>query len=463
MKVTLSLTGEHADRLRRHLFPADGCEAMAIALCGQRLSANWQRLLVQEVYPVPYDQCEERRPDLVRWPVRFLLPLLEQANRRGLSVVKIHGHHVDYPRFSEPDNKSDRALFDCLPGWVDADVPHGSAIFLSDGRMLGRTFSLKHVEPTPIERIVILDHNLRFCFSDDLYPDSIVLPEFTQRHAQAFGQKTVQLLGRLTAVVVGCSGTGSPTIEQLARLGVGRLILVDPDRIEEKNLNRIIHATAADIGRFKVDVIADAVRAMGLGTEVVAIPRSLFDREVVQCVANSDVLFGCMDSAEGRRLLNRLATYYLLPYIDLGVKLVASADGQIEQVSGGVHFLQPGKSSLLSRKVISPEQVRAEGLRRRNPEEYASMRRERYIVGVDEDRPAVISVNLMVSSMAINELLARLHDFRTDGNAGFAEWRVSISHGIFHSRAESFPCPSLVHAVGLGDVEPLLDDPELSA
>ena len=232
---------------------------------------------------------------------------------------------------------------------------------------------------------------------------------------------------------------------------------------EEKNLNRIVHATVADIGRFKVDVLADAVRGMGLGTKVVTIPRSLFDREVVQAVANADVLFGCMDSAEGRRLLNRIATYYLLPYIDLGVKLVAGSDGQIEQVSGAVHFLQPGKSSLLSRKVISPELVRAEGLRRRNPAEYASLRSERYIVGVDEDRPAVISVNMMVSSMAVNEFLARLHDFRTDGNAGFAEWRVSISHGIFHNRAESSPCPSLVHGVGLGDIEPLLDDPELSA
>ena len=47
----------------------------------------------------------------------------------------------------------------------------------------------------------------------------------------------------MSIAVVGCSGTGSPVIEQLARLGVGRLVLVDPDRVEEKNLNRIVNAT----------------------------------------------------------------------------------------------------------------------------------------------------------------------------------------------------------------------------
>jgi len=46
---------------------------------------------------------------------------------------------------------------------------------------------------------------------------------------------------------------------------------------------------------------------------------------------------------------------------------------------------------------------------------------------------------------------------------GFAEWRVSLSHGIFHNSGEGASCPTLVHAIGLGDVEPMLGDPELSA
>ena len=62
---------------------------------------------------------------------------------------------------------------------------------------------------------------------------------FTLRHAQAFGTGTTALLRNLSVAIVGCSGTGSIVAEQLARLGAGRLVLVDPDRVEEKNLNRI--------------------------------------------------------------------------------------------------------------------------------------------------------------------------------------------------------------------------------
>lgn len=68
-----------------------------------------------------------------------------------------------------------------------------------------------------------------------------------------------------------------PVTEQLARLGVGRLVIIDPDRIEVKNLNRILNATMEDAraGRFKVDVLARAIRRMGLGTEAVPLAHDL--------------------------------------------------------------------------------------------------------------------------------------------------------------------------------------------
>jgi len=74
----------------------------------------------------------------------------------------------------------------------------------------------------------------------------------------------------LSVGVVGCSGTGSPVIEQLVRLGVKRLILIDPDIVEAKNLNRIINSTVDDVEnkKSKVLAIADAVQRIGLGTKV---------------------------------------------------------------------------------------------------------------------------------------------------------------------------------------------------
>lgn len=181
------------------------------------------------------------------------------------------------------------------------------------------------------------------------------MPEFARRHVQAFGRGTTSLLRKLSVAVVGCSGTGSPVIEQLARLGFGRLVVVDPDRVEEKNLNRILNATIGDAraGRFKVEVAERSVRQIGLGTEVISIARSLFDQQAVLAVAECDVVFGCMDSVDGRHLLNRLSVFYNLPYFDVGVKLEADGFGGVNQICGTVHYLQPDRSSLLSRGVYT--------------------------------------------------------------------------------------------------------------
>ena len=282
--------------------------------------------------------------------------------------------------------------------------------------------------------------------------------------AQTFGAGTYDRLRRLRIAVVGCSGTGSPLIEQLARNCVGELVLVDPDCVEEKNLNRILNATMDDAkqSRPKVDVAADAIQAMGLGTVVHPHPRTLFDPVAVRAVAACDIVFGCMDSIDGRHLLNKLATFYLLPYFDVGVKLESDGRGGVDQVCGTVHYLQPGGSSLLSRRVYTMDQVRAAGLYRTDPSTYRSQLDDGYIRGVQEDRPAVVQLNSLLASLAVNEFLARLHPFRLDPNADYAVHRLSLSHGIYEHENDGEPCPVLARHVGRGDVIPLLDWAELS-
>lgn len=434
-------------------------------LCGHYTEGEQVRLLACEIYPIPYEYCIERAFDCVKWSTEILIPWLEKANKYGWSIVKIHGHRAEWPWFSAVDTLSDDQLFSSLPGWVDADVPHASVILLSDCRLFGR-WSMGSLPAEPLSQIAVLGDTIDYFEPVDFdRPQADApLPAFTQRHAQIFGHNTTARLRKLSAAVVGCSGTGSPIIEQLARLGIGRLVLIDPDLVEEKNLNRILHTTMADVQnhRYKVDVLAEAVRKIGIGTQVEELPLSLFTRESIHAIAGCDVVFGCMDSVEGRFVLNKLATFYLLPYFDLGVKLEADDDGDISQVSGAVHYLQPGRSSLVSRNVFSMKDVEAEALRRRNPQDYEQRRKEGYIRGVQEDRPAVISVNMMVASMGVNDFLARLHDYRTDGNAKFASWRVSLSHGCFYPESEGITCNILKRHVGRGDIEPPLDYPEMS-
>jgi Prokaryotic homologs of the JAB domain len=65
-------------------------------------------------------------------------PLLERAAAERLSVVKVHSHPTGYAAFSGTDDEGDARLLPMIRGWVEADIPHGSAVMLPDGQMFGR-------------------------------------------------------------------------------------------------------------------------------------------------------------------------------------------------------------------------------------------------------------------------------------------------------------------------------------
>ena len=117
---------------------------------------------------------------------------------------------------------------------------------------------------------------------------------------------------------------------------------------------------------------------------------------------------------------------------------------------------------MLSRGAITRKQLEAEGMRRTDPEEYKRLRKARYIDGVNEDRPAVIAVNMHYASLAVLEFLARVHPYRDDENALFDRFGSSLTQYRFVNDEHPEPCPALARFVGKGDVVPLLGLPSLS-
>lgn len=452
------MTAVQYAQLRTHLFPNDGNEAVSLLLCSRRSGTDRHVFIVHDMLLIPYDECD-RSPTHVRWNTDRIDDLLERAATHSYAIVKVHSHRADSRRFSELDDDSDRTVFGSIASLLDDDLPHASLIMLPDGSLIGRAISTNG-EHREIDTIVVVGDDVQIFHS----MAGSLTEEFARRHAQAFGVGTTRLLRSLAIAIVGCSGTGSIVAEQLARLGVRKLVLVDPDRVEEKNLNRIVNARKEDaaLRRHKVRVLAKAIARIGLGQEIVPLPINLCTREAVLAVAECDVVIGCMDGVEGRHLLNRLATFYCIPYVDVGVRLEADGNGGIENISGTVHYLQPGRSSLFSRGVYSMEEVRAEELRRTSPELYALQRREGYIRGVPEDRPAVISINGFFASLTVNELLARLHPYRNQPNSEFAILGASLAEVQFYPEQEGSVCEVLHRHVGRGDVTPLLDRPALS-
>ncbi len=465
MTSRLRLTGGQVRRLHAHLFHDDK-EAVAIALCGQRRGTGHQ-LLVHKLILIPHEDCDVRSATTIAWSTDLIIPALVEANRRGWSVVKFHSHPGGYNAFSEQDDRSDAALFPSISGWIDHEVRHASVVMLPDGTMFGRTVdNLGQFQP--IDAIVVAGEALKIWRYADVtgYGPIAPTPTYALRHARAFGAITTRRLSGLTVALIGCSGTGSIVIEQLYRLGVGRLVIIDPDVVKDHNLNRILNSTATDAKakRPKVQVIHDALMKVGLGPEILPIARSLYSAEAIKAVAECDIVFGCVDSAEARYLMNRIAAFYVLPYFDVGVALDADNGGRITQVCGYIHYVQPDLSSMVSRGAVSMEDVRAEGERRRNPDHYAELRRAGYIRNVKEDRPAVMSVNAVFSGLIVNEFLARLHDFRDDPGDLYATIGFSLSQMAIYPEAETgTPCRLFARHVGRGDTDLLLDMPEFSA
>jgi hypothetical protein len=462
MNVSIRITESHYDQLTKHLHPGDGKEAVAFALCGRATFKGNQKLLVNEIIPVPYDACSVRKADQVTWNSSVIQPVLEKAKREGFGIIKFHSHPTGYEHFSETDDLSDQALFPKIYSWLDSDNPNVSAIVLENGIVIGRVVG-RTGKFFPIDSFWKIGHEFNDLLHHDISSNESA-PKFSKRISQTFGEKTFNQLKNLKVGVVGCSGTGSQVVEQLVRNGVGNLVLVDPKTANDGNLNRITNSKYEDVAaeKPKVYMLEDAIKQIGIGTVVDPYNKDLFNPEVVRALSVCDVIFGCMDSVDGRHLLNKLATFYLLPYFDLGVKLVADGQGGISTVCMQCHYIQPGKSSLFSRRVYTLKQLEAASLYRTDPPAYEAQRKVGYIDGVNIDRPAVITVNALISSYAVDSFLSRVHPYKRVNNKDMALITVSLTDMLLFKSGETEPCEMLINYVGLGDISPLLNSPELS-
>ncbi len=137
----------------------------------------------------------------------------------------------------------------------------------------------------------------------------IFTPEERQRYIRqlewpGFGSAAQEQLRAGRVMVVGCGGLGSPALYYLAAAGVGRLGLLDPDRVEVSNLQRqILHATS-DIGRAKVDSASERLRALNPHVRLAAHPVRLAADNAAELLAPYDVVLDCTDTFASKYLLN---------------------------------------------------------------------------------------------------------------------------------------------------------------
>jgi len=382
--------------LRDALLSAAPREAAALLLAGRAGTGDQTMLLVREYSLVPADayQVQERLRAVI--DPSFIMPLLKRARKEGLSLVLTHTHpFAEEAHFSPVDDEGEQVLMPALFSRT-GDSSHG-ALVLTANDCSARIWMKPHAEPTHLSPVVEVGRNLKI--HDHNSRHSFAIPKQFDRSVRALGAEGQETLASLCIGIIGLGGTGSVVAEQLAHLGVRKLLLLDPDTLEETNLNRVVGAMRKDIGRTKVEVAAEAAQLVNPQIEVKAIPGDVIASNDARHVLLCDFLFCCTDSHGSRAVINQIAYQYLIPTIDLGVR-VQVRSGTVESLTGRVQMLAPGLPCLVCDELLDPEEVRRDLLSQE------ARARDPYIVGAVVPQPSVISLNSTVASLAVTMMLS---------------------------------------------------------
>jgi hypothetical protein len=452
---TLTLSEAVHTQLRRHLFPGDGKEAAALLICTKVPGARL-RLLARDLILVPHEECSRRDEHSLTWPSDYIEKAIDIAEPRQLSIILVHSHPTGYPHFSSIDDRSDREI---IPSIFEAcGRLHGTAVMLPTGVMFGRIYTHEMADSS-IDLISIPGVNLHYFWAQNLQRPA--------NRPMAFTSAMTSELSGLTACVIGVSGTGSIVAEQVCRLGFGRVILIDHDKVEGKNLNRIINATKADAIKElpKVEMFAERANTYRDAPYVTPVNADVFTREAVIAAAQADVLFSCVDTHRGRSVADRIAAAFLLPLFDVGVAIpTRDIDGEkaIDEATGRVDYTYPGGSNLFDRGVYTAASLQAEALAESDPNAHAEQVKRGYIEGIPEQAPSVITLNMRAASACVMEFIARAYPFRHENNGLYARTTFMLAEGIEEFSAEKDFKARISPDISRGEEEPLLNLPALS-
>lgn len=353
-----------------------------------RRTNSW---VVAEVSRVPDVAYASRDAASAVLDPAFVAAVASRCRADGMAAVLAHTHPAatGYPAFSPVDDNGERDL----RAYLDRRGGGAEHLALVIGPEGCRARILGAATEVPVWEV---GSTLKRLSNGGAFGDARA--ERHDRQVRAFGVDGQRALTSLRVGVVGAGGTGSMLIQQLALLGVADFLVVEPDVVEETNLNRLAGATAGDMGRPKLAVAERVVRAARPEARFAGFAGDVVDDEVARKLTGLDFVFACTDSHASRAVVGQLAYQHLVPVIDLGVS-VTVRDGTVTHVTGRVQMLSPGRECLWCSNVIDPAQVMRE---MQTPLQRAA---DPYVQGAHEPQPAVASLNATMASLAVTMFL----------------------------------------------------------
>jgi molybdopterin/thiamine biosynthesis adenylyltransferase len=223
------------------------------------------------------------------------------------------------------------------------------------------------------------------------------------RNIALFGQEGQAKIAAANVAIVGVGGLGSHVAQQLAYLGVLAFGLVDYDVVTSSSLNRLIGGLDSDVAAEtpKVAVTNRLIVEIQPTAAVEAVDGRVTDERVPSLVADSDVVFGCLDRDLPRLQLTEICARLATPYFDLASDTGGQDDGAWY---GGRIVFSDGSRCLSCLDLLDQEQMARDSM---SPEQRAA---DDEIYGieraaVEQTGPAVVSVNGVVASVAVTEFM----------------------------------------------------------
>ena len=414
------------------------------------------RLVSHQFYEVEGADARSASPLHVTWGTAGFMRLLSAAKAAGYVPAIVHTHPGSHAFFSDQDNTNEaelaRTAFNKgLPGLV-------SIVLGGDGSVRARKWlpGGEVVDAATVQQVGGRFRRWPHTQADGANTDHL------DRQARLFGDGFNALVGSLRVAVVGCGGTGSAVALLLARLGVRHILLIDGDVVELTNLNRIHGSRRSDVAakRPKIEVIAREIAAAELGVQVVPMKGWNSGADMRDALKSCDFIFGCTDDHAGRIMLNRLAYFFGIPVIDVGLRMAPLSSGAGHNINGRVTTLTPGRTCLLCSGVVNARRAAEEALERTNPTEFQKRKEEAYVIGAGDPAPAVVTFTTEMACVAVNELIAALTGFHgEDGMVANRARRFHARDDRFLAPTPNAACPVCMSQMfwGRGDTEPFLD------
>ena len=250
---------------------------------------------------------------------------------------------------------------------------------------------------------VVGENKYSLFYNDSLFPPPLRRAVLWRTY-DTWGAEAQSLISRLHVGIVGLGSVGSVVMETLARIGVPKVTLVDPDIVEEHNLDRLLNATANDVGRQKVDLAKTAFvsHATTSSPIVRAISDSIHNVCAYRAILDCDLVFSCVDRPVARDVLNYISQGHLVPVIDGGIAVgVQPSNKRLSSAHWRCHVSTPVHPCLRCRDQYNTSMVILEL--------DGSLDDQSYTQGLDEELAArnenVFPFTLSLAGMLINLFL----------------------------------------------------------